>query len=82
MATIHYRGTLPDLSRRAGLVRELTAYAESRGWETIPVDGADAGLMGIILQPTDKLEVVPFLFDAEGRLHALLVSFRYARRQA
>jgi len=71
MTTIHYKGTLPDSSHREVLVQELTEYAESRGWDTTPVDAAVAGLTGIILQPTDKLEVVPFLFDTKGRLHAL-----------
>ena len=71
MTTIHYRGNLLDPMRRKALVRDLEKYAQERGWDTIPVDDADAGLTGIILQPTDKLEIVPFLFDAQGQLHAL-----------
>jgi hypothetical protein len=71
MTTIHYHGTLSDPARRESLVRHLTAYATSQGWETLPVDDADAGLTGIILQPSNGLEPIPFLFDAEGRLHAL-----------
>jgi hypothetical protein len=71
MTTIHYRGNLLDPMRRKALVRDLEKYAQERGWDTIPVDDTDAGLTGIILQPTDKLEVVPFLFDAQGQLHAL-----------
>ncbi len=71
MTTVHYRGTLSDPDRREALVRALAAYAASQGWEAIPVDDADAGLAGIILRPAAKLEPIPFLFDAEGRLHAL-----------
>ena len=71
MTTIHYRGALPDPAQRNVLVRELEDYSQGRGWESIPVDDADAGLTGVILQPTDKLEPVPFLFDAQGHLHAL-----------
>lgn len=71
MTTIHYKGTLADPERREALARELEAYAQEQGWESIPVDDADAALTGIILQPTDQLEPVPFLFDAQGRLHAL-----------
>ncbi len=71
MTTIHYQGTLSDPARRASLVVHLTAYAASQGWGTLPVDDVDAGLAGIILQPTNKLEPIPFLFDAKGRLHAL-----------
>jgi hypothetical protein len=40
-------------------------------WGALDVDDADAGLVGIILQPSNGLEPIPFLFDAEGRLHAL-----------
>jgi len=71
MTAIHYKGTLSDPARRASLVLHLTAYAASQSWGTLPVDDADAGLAGIILQPANKLEPIPFLFDAKGRLHAL-----------
>jgi hypothetical protein len=71
MTTVHYQGTQSDLARRASLVLHLTAYAASQGWDTLPVDDADAGLTGIILQPANRLEPIPFLFDAKGRLHAL-----------
>jgi len=71
MTTLHYRGTLSDPARRESLVLHLTACAASQDWGAIPVDDAGAGLAGIILQPANKLEPIPFLFDAGGRLHAL-----------
>ena len=71
MTTIHYTGCQPDPDRHAVLVRELAAYAASQDWETITVNDADAALVGIILQPLTRLEPIPFLFDGEGRLHAL-----------
>lgn len=71
MTTVHYQGALSDPARRESLVRHLKDYAASQGWDTLPVDDADAGLAGIILQPANRLEPVPFLFDSEGRLHAL-----------
>lgn len=71
MTTVHYQGTLTDPARRESLVLHLTACVASQGWGTLTVDTADAILAGIILQPSNRLEPVPFLFDAEGRLHAL-----------
>lgn len=71
MTTVHYQGTLSDPARRESLVLHLTAYAASQGWGTLPVDDADARLTGIILQPANRLEPIPFLFDANDRLHAL-----------
>jgi hypothetical protein len=71
MTTVHYQGTLPDPARRASLVLHLSACAKSMDWGAISVDDTDAGLSGIILQPANKLEPIPFLFDVEGRLHAL-----------
>ena len=71
MTTVHYQGTLSDIPKRDTLIRELAACAKSMDWGTIDVNDAEAGLTGIILQPTNKLEPIPFLFDADGRLHAL-----------
>lgn len=71
MTTIHYQGTLPDPVRRESLILHLAACAKSMDWNAIDVDDAEAGLTGIILQPTNRLEPIPFLFDSEGRLHAL-----------
>lgn len=71
MTTVHYQGAQSDPDRRVSLVRHLTACAASQGWGTPTVDDADAGLAGIILKPTNKLEPIPFLFDPDGRLHAL-----------
>jgi hypothetical protein len=71
MTTVHYQGTLSNITQRTVLIRELTACAKSMDWGAIDVDDADAGLVGIILRPSNGLEPIPFLFDAEGRLHAL-----------
>lgn len=71
MTCIHFQGTLADARKREALLRELTACAKSMEWGHLDVDDQDAGLAGIILQPTNKLEPIPFLFDAQGRLHAL-----------
>ncbi len=71
MTCIHYQGTFSDALRREALLRELTACAKSMEWGCLDVEDAEAGLTGLILQPTNKLEPIPFLFDSEGRLHPL-----------
>lgn len=71
MTCVHFQGTIPDTQHREALLRELTACAKSMEWGCLDVDDRDAGLAGVVLQPTNKLEPIPFLFDAEGRLHAL-----------
>lgn len=71
MTCIHFQGTLSDCRQRETLLREMTACAKSMEWGCLDVDDRDAGLAGVILQPTNKLEPIPFLFDTEGRLHAL-----------
>ena len=71
MTTVHYHGTLSDRQRREALICELAACAKDMGWSSIDVNDDEAGLTGIVLQPTNRLDPIPFLFDAEGRLHAL-----------
>lgn len=71
MTCIHYQGTFSDALQREALLRELTVFAESMEWGCLDVEDAEAGLTGVILQPTNKLEPIPFLFDSQGRLHAL-----------
>lgn len=71
MTTVHYRGSQPDPVQRKALIRDLAACAKGMDWGSIDVADEDAGLAGIILQPTNKLEPIPFLFDNRGRLHAL-----------
>ena len=71
MTTIHYHGTLSVVTQRDALMRDLSACAKSMDSGSIDVKDDEAGLTGIILQPANRLEPIPFLFDAEGRLHAL-----------
>lgn len=71
MTTVHFTGSQPDPAQREALILELAAFAKRMAWGSIDVNDTDAGLAGIILQPANRLEPVPFLFDAEGRLHAL-----------
>ena len=37
----------------------------------VPVDDDEKGLRGTILRPASEMESIPFLFDSEGRMHAL-----------
>ncbi len=69
--SIHYNGVI-ERERIAALCAELADISESLGFdESVPVDDDDKGLRGIILRPASEMESVPFLFDSEGRLHAL-----------
>lgn len=69
--SIHYSGRMEaDLIRQ--LCDELADISRSVGFdEPIVVDDAKKGLLGILLQPASEMECVPFLFDDQGRLHAL-----------
>lgn len=69
--SIHYSGTIEG-GRIEPLCAELLDIAASVGFdESVSVDDDEKGLKGIILRPTSDMESIPFLFDAEGRLHAL-----------
>ncbi len=69
--SIHYNGVIKS-ERIESLCVELTDIAESLGFdESVPVDDDDRGLRGIILRPASEMESIPFLFDSQGRLHAL-----------
>ncbi|MEN7972983.1 MAG: hypothetical protein ABFR47_04020 [Verrucomicrobiota bacterium] len=69
--SIHYNGTI-EAERIDPLCAELMDIAKSLKFdESVPVDDDEKGLRGIILRPTSEMESIPFLFDSEGRLHAL-----------
>ena len=69
--SIHYNGVV-ESERIAPLCAELADISVSLGFdESVPVDDDDKGLRGIILRPASEMESIPFLFDSEGRLHAL-----------
>lgn len=69
--SIHYSGVIKS-ERIEPLCAELADISDSLGFdESVPVDDADKGLRGIILRPASEMESIPFLFDSEGRLHAL-----------
>ncbi|MCF7816247.1 MAG: hypothetical protein K9M54_00055 [Kiritimatiellales bacterium] len=69
--SIHFNGAI-ELERIDPLCAELADIAASLGFdESVPVDDDEKGLRGIILRPASGMEPVPFLFDSDGRLHAL-----------
>ena len=69
--SIHYSGTF-ETERIEPLCAELADIAKSLGFdESVHVDDDEKGLHGIILRPVSEMESIPFLFDSEGRLHAL-----------
>ncbi|MCK4564407.1 MAG: hypothetical protein KAU94_07015, partial [Verrucomicrobia bacterium] len=69
--SIHYNGVI-ESERIAPLCAELSDISESLGFdESVPVDDDEKGLCGIILCPASAMESIPFLFDSEGRMHAL-----------
>jgi hypothetical protein len=63
MATsVHYKGMLADTQTQERLLEFLRGYAQTRGWKYTDVDDDKAQLKGILLQPSSKIEVTPFLF--------------------
>ena len=71
MATsVHYKGVLADQPTQERLLEFLRGYAQSRGWQYTDVEDEKAKLKGILLRPSCKIEVTPFLFDPEGHLHS------------
>ncbi len=69
--SIHYSGTV-EAELIEPLCDELADVASSLGFdESVPVNDDEKGLRGIILRPASEMEPIPFLFDSEGRLHAL-----------
>lgn len=69
--SIHFSGVIePD--RVDALCEELADIAESAGFqESVRVDDDEKRLKGIVLRPASDMESIPFLFDSEGRMHAL-----------
>lgn len=69
--SIHFKGRI-ELNQIKPLCEELEDIAESAGFqESVWVDDDEKRLKGIILRPASEMESIPFLFDSEGRLHAL-----------
>lgn len=70
--SLHYRGTL-EAERLPGLLAELEDIAASMNWRAhrIRRDEKNPELEGIILNPGNNTESLPFLFDRQGRLRCL-----------
>ncbi len=72
--SIHYQGGLGAGASLPELVAELEDIALSMGWQAqrIELDAENPVFEGVILNPDDKTESLPFLFDREGRLRCLV----------
>lgn len=70
MTTLHYQGKLGVITQKDTLIHELKAYAKSLDLKCTDIDDDKTGLSGVVLGLADKMEPVPFIFDAEGRLHS------------
>lgn len=69
--SIHYSGKIV-VERISQFCAELADIAKSLGFdESILIDDESKRLRGIILCPASEMESIPFLFDSDGRLHAL-----------
>jgi DnaJ-domain-containing protein 1 len=69
--SVHFSGQI-ECDQIIPLCDELEDIACSVGFDdSLPVDDADKRLRGIILRPDSEMESIPFLFDSEGRMHAL-----------
>jgi hypothetical protein len=68
--SVHYKGVLADTLTRERLLEFLRGFAQNRGWKYTDVDDEKAKLKGILLQPSCKIELTPFLFDPQGHLHS------------
>ena len=61
-----------EAERIEPLCVELTDISASLGFdEPVSVDDDEKRLRGIILRPASGMESIPFLFDSQGRMHAL-----------
>ena len=71
--SLHYQGGLEDTASLPGLLAELEDIAISMGWNShrIDRDAENPEFAGIILQPNDETESLPFLFDSNNRLRCL-----------
>lgn len=71
--SMHYQGSLGDSVRLPEILAELEDIATSMGWNShrIERDAENPEFSGIILQPDDETESLPFLFDRNGRLRCL-----------
>jgi hypothetical protein len=72
-ASLHWSGSLGSKVDLTELVEELLDIARSMRWKAqrIERDAGNPEFRGVILQPDDSTESLPFLFDREGRLRSL-----------
>lgn len=71
--SLHYQGGLGAGTAPADLLAELEDIGRAMGWEVqrIARDAENPEFEGVILQPDDDTESLPFLFDRAGRLRCL-----------
>lgn len=81
MTTVHYTGSQSDPAQSEALILELSVCTKRMDWCSIDVDDADADLDGIILQPANKLEPIPFLFDADDIIDCITLAAELPHRQ-
>lgn len=68
--SIHYKGQM-DRGKVEALCDELRDIAEVLDWPYTDIDDRNVDVRGIILAPKSGMEMVPFLFDAEGRIQSV-----------
>jgi hypothetical protein len=71
--SVHFQGSLGGTVRLTDLVDELDDIARSMDWQShrIERDAENPEIAGIIMEPADYTESLPFLFDRAGRLRCL-----------
>ncbi len=71
--SIHFQGGLGQVDRLPAFMEELEDIALSKGWRShrIERDAENPEFAGIIVEPSDSTEGLPFLFDRAGRLRCL-----------
>ncbi len=71
--SLHWSGSLGSAVDLGQMVEELEDIAGSMKWKAhrIERDAGNPEFRGVILQPNDSTESLPFLFDRDGRLRTL-----------
>lgn len=71
--SIHYQGSLGESAGLPDFINELDDIARAMGWKAhrIERDAENPEFGGIILEPSDSTEGLPFLSDRAGRLRCL-----------
>lgn len=71
--SVHYQGSLGVAAHLPEMMDELEDIATSMSWKShrIERDAENPEFSGIILEPDDETESLPFLFDSNGQLRCL-----------